>query len=501
MYEHFKQLNQSNDDDDEGFEVPDLGSSEYDDILNSQITEVEIERVVKSLKNRKAAGYDGIKNEFIKNSIQLCMPLYIKLFNFIFDTGIIPDIWSKGIIHPIYKNKGDPKDPDSYRGITLVSSLGKVYTAILNNRINKLAEEIELISKCQAGFRRGYSTIDNIFNLYCLIQIYLQSGRKLFCTFIDFKKAFDTVWRVGLWQKLISNNVNEKIFTSIRNMYSDIKSCVRQNSCFSNFFPCGVGVRQGENLSPILFALFINDLEEFFSQHNIISLELVNTQCMAEIGIYLKIFLLLYADDTVLMAETAEELQKMLDRFDEYCVKWKLHVNTTKTKVVIFQKNKQRRNPTFTLRSEELEIKDSYHYLGLLFRYNCNFNLSKKLLVEQSQKALYAIYYKIRNIDIPLDLQFKLFDCIVGPILMYASEIWGYENVDMIEKIHLNFLKRALKVRSSTPNYMVYGETGRFPLSVSIKLKMLCFWSRLLQSANGKFSSFKTTLSLEKNIY
>ena len=109
-------------------------------------------------------------------------------------------------------------------------------------------------------------------------------------------------------------------------------------------------------------------------------------------------------------------------------------------------------------------------------------------MVEQSQKALYAIYYKLRNINLPLDLQFKLFDCMVGPILMYASEIWGYENVDMIEKIHLNFLKRTLKVRSSTPNYMVYGETGRFPLSISIKLKMLGFWTRLLQSANNKLS-------------
>ena len=164
------------------------------------------------------------------------MPLYLKLFNLVLNTGYTPEKLSLGIIQPIYKNKGDPNNPDSYRGITLVSCLGKVYTAILNERLNSFSDAIELITKSQAGFRKGYSTLDNIFCLYSLIQIYLMSGRKLFCTFVDFKKAFDTIWRVGLWQKLIASNITGKIFISIFNMYSNIKSCVRQNSEQSDFF-------------------------------------------------------------------------------------------------------------------------------------------------------------------------------------------------------------------------------------------------------------------------
>ena len=74
----------------------------------------------------------------------------------------------------------------------------------------------------------------------------------------------------------------------------------------------------------------------------------------------------------------------------------------------------------------------------------------------------------------------KLFDSLITPILLYSSEIWGYENNDIIEKIHLGFLKRILGVRVSTPNYMVYGETGRYPLEINIKLRMLNFWVRLL---------------------
>ena len=123
LYEHFKELNKN--DENHTFELPNFQPNDYDQILNGEITENEIETVVKSLKNNKAAGYDQVLNEHIKNSVHICMPLYLKLFNFVFDTGIIPEIWSIGIVHPIYKNKGDPNDPDSYRGIlvTLVSCL------------------------------------------------------------------------------------------------------------------------------------------------------------------------------------------------------------------------------------------------------------------------------------------------------------------------------------------------------------------------------------------
>ena len=486
LYEHFKELNKN--DENHTFELPNFQPNDYDQILNGEITENEIETVVKSLKNNKAAGYDQVLNEHIKNSVHICMPLYLKLFNFVFDTGIIPEIWSIGIVHPIYKNKGDPNDPDSYRGITLVSCLGKVYTAILNNRLNTFAEAVDLISNCQAGFRKGYSTVDNIFCLYSLIQLYLASGRKLFCTFVDFRKAFDTIWRVGLWQKMIKSKITGKIFLSIFKMYSDIKSCIMLKSGYSDFFPCQVGVRQGENLSPFLFAVFINDLEKFFEENNISCLEKINQYSLDQLGLYLKLFLLLYADDTILISESAVDMQNMLNVFEEYCDRWKLNVNLDKTKVVIFENRKHRRNFSFTFKGNELQITDSYLYLGLLFNYNCKFSLSKKKLIEQAQKAMYALYFRIRNVIIPIDLQLKLFDCLISPILLYGAEIWSYENMNAIERIHLNFLKKILKVRGSTPNYMVYGETGRYPLEITAKIKSLCLWSKLLQSENSKLS-------------
>ena len=124
--------------------------------------------------------------------------MYCKLFNIVLYTGIIPDTWTNGIIKPVYKNKGNPLDPDNFRAITLISCLGKLFTSVINTRLNFFANEISLISENQAGFRKGYTTTDNIFVLHALVELYFSFGKKPFCTFIDFRKAFGTVLRSGL---------------------------------------------------------------------------------------------------------------------------------------------------------------------------------------------------------------------------------------------------------------------------------------------------------------
>jgi len=134
-------------------------------------------------------------------------PIYVKLFNLILKTGIIPSEWTKGVILPIYKNKGNKKDPNNYRGITLLSCLGKLFTSLLNTRLTKFAKTHQLIGPEQAGFRKGYSTTDHVFVLNCIVDMYLYKHKKLYCTFIDYKKAFDSIDRITLWKHLIAKNV------------------------------------------------------------------------------------------------------------------------------------------------------------------------------------------------------------------------------------------------------------------------------------------------------
>ena len=170
--------------------------------LNVPILWSEIEKAVCSLKNNKSGGLDMILNEHFKicYKVSTMKDILLKFFNIIFDSGIVPCDWSVGNIIPIYKQNGDPTDPANYRPITLLlSCLGKLVTNILNNRLQLFTEKYDKISQNQAGFRKGFSTVDHIFALNVLINLVQNRQKKLFCAFVDLKRAFETVWRDGLF--------------------------------------------------------------------------------------------------------------------------------------------------------------------------------------------------------------------------------------------------------------------------------------------------------------
>ena len=168
---------------------------------------------------------------------------------------------------------------------------------------------------------------------------------------IDYRKAFDSLNRVALWRKLLCHNIDGKIFKVIFNIYDYAKSCVKAGGKMSMFFSSMSGVRQGENLSPILFSLFLNDLVHFMSNSynglSTLSKDVASILNTEDIEVFFKLYLLLYADDTVIFAESPEELQTALDTMQLYCDTWKLQVNTSKTKIVVFYKRKNKANTFF----------------------------------------------------------------------------------------------------------------------------------------------------------
>ena len=206
MYEYFKHINQSNEPH-ETYKVPD---GDKNQILNKRISPKEICTGIKNLKKGKCPGNDKILNEFIKSTRHIFLPIYEKLFNSVFDSGIIPSAWLDGTISPIYKNMGDikQKNIENFRPITILCCIGKLFTAILNNRLTVFLDNNEELLENQAGFRKGYGTSDHIFVLNSLIEIMKVSKKKLFCAFIDFSQAFDSIWRRGLWRKLLVISIN-----------------------------------------------------------------------------------------------------------------------------------------------------------------------------------------------------------------------------------------------------------------------------------------------------
>ena len=507
-YNHFKSISEIPNADNNSHNAPDI-PNEGDEILNNDFTPIEIEKLINKLKNNKSCGIDNVINEFIKYSPDSYKSLLTDLFNTILKTGIIPSDWCISFISPIFKNKGSRKDPDNYRGISIISCLGKLFTALINERLTKFADINEIIGEEQAGFRSGYSTQDHIFTLHAIINIYLNKlnkkrNKRLYCAFIDYSKAFDLVDRTSLWTKLLACNITGKIMKLIYNLYQNTKACVKLNNKISQSFRCNVGVRQGDNLSPLLFALFINDFNEFLSlkYDGLSGLNNLFTELSRndEILTYLRLYILLYADDTIIMAENPYQLQLALNALNEYCQTWKLTINLNKTKIIRFTK---RRSPNFNyefwLNGEKVELVENYVYLGTTISFNGKFKAAIEKQVTQANRALFSIKSKKDMYNLPTDIMLDLFDKMILPILLYGCEIWGFDTIDPIEIFFRKFLKYILKANRQTANGMVYGESGKLPLDIMIKTRMICFWHKTATGLNNKLSY--RMLFLLKKVY
>ena len=184
-----------------------------------------------------------------------------------------------------------------------------------------------------------------------------------------------------------------------------------------------------------------------------------------ELEILCQLFILLYADDTIIMAENEPDFQRQLDILFDYCERNKLTVNSQKTKVMVFARSKARlkKMPIFKYGNENIEVVEDYTYLGIKFNWNGKFDKAKKELYKKGLKAMFAIIKKGRRLHLGMDIMLKLFDSCVVPVLLYGCEVWGFEETSLLDKVHSRFCKIMLKFTKYKRNAMVYGELGRFP--------------------------------------
>jgi len=452
--------------------------------LDEQISMIEINIAIKKLKHNKEPGLDNILNDFLKNSNIDFISAVRKLFNAILNSGLFPNTWAIGEIVPIYK-RGDKNNPGNYRGITLLSCLGKLFTSILNNRLCDWAEENGIFCESQFGFRKRRSTVDCMFILHGIIEILMNRSKPLFCAFVDLQKAFDSTNRRVLWYKLNMNGVSGKLINIIRNMYSKIKLCVRDYSKnltggtheTPEYFTSYAGVFQGESLSPFLFSMFLNDLRS--------ALEIGD-----ESGVKLDTLLLtvlLFADDMVLFSESRNGLQMALDNLSNYCSQWGLTVNIDKTKCVVFRKGgKLNRLDKWNYDYKQLETASHFKYLGFDFGSSGKFAIGIQALVDQSNKALFGLKRIIHQYpEMTAGMQIKLFHALILPILSYGCEVWGFCAADQIEKMYLRFLKSVLGVRKNVPTAFVFSELNLFPLLHKRLILIFKYWLKIVQLPNN----------------
>ncbi|XP_015124615.1 uncharacterized protein LOC107046505, partial [Diachasma alloeum] len=237
-----------------------------DPVLDAKITVDEVRKGPLTCKLGKSPGSDEVTNEFLR-ALPSNWLLYVTgFFNTIMRDEQTPESWSQVTLTMIYK-KGDERDPANYRGIALVNCIAKLFTTVLKNRLELWEEKLKIIPEYQAGFRRKKGCQDNIYTLFSAIHLQLRlTKRSVYGLFVDYQKAFDSVSHDILWRKLHELGVSAKMLRIIKSLYDRASMKVKMDSQLTDPIAITQGVLQGEILSPLLFILFVHDIEAFMQR-------------------------------------------------------------------------------------------------------------------------------------------------------------------------------------------------------------------------------------------
>ncbi|XP_072025104.1 uncharacterized protein [Amphiura filiformis] len=294
-------------------------------LLDINISIDDIIDAINLCKNNKSPGIDTITNELLKNGGESLCNSILKLFNQLLIFESIPDEWNKGIIIPIYK-KGSKNDLNNYRGITLNSCVSKVFNRLISKVISSFLDDNDILTEIQGGFRKDHRCEDHILTVKSITATRLAEGKNTYMAFLDFRKAFDTVWRDKLLLTAWNIGIRGRVWKILSNLYNNVQSKVKFGDIETDFFDVSDGVKQGCVLSPILFSIYINEFANILRENNIgVNVNKVNMGC------------LFWADDVVLLANDDFELQRMLDLAAKFSEVYRLKFNHEKSNVLIVE--------------------------------------------------------------------------------------------------------------------------------------------------------------------
>ena len=385
----------------------------------------------------------------------------------------------------------DPRLPLQYRGISLLSTVYKIYSSVINNRVMEIAETHKLFVDEQNGFRAKRSCDDHIYSLTTVIRNRQTKKLPTFVAFVDLEKAFDRVDRQLLFYKLRSMGLGGKLYQSIKGIYANPMAAVNINEYITGSFVSDFGVRQGDPLSPTLFSLFLNDLAE----------EIKNTG----LGINMNdrsLNILLYADDLALITESETDLQTLLSILYNWCQKWRMKVNVKKTKVVHFRcKNVVQSDFQFKYGDNTVDIVEKYKYLGLILDEYLDYQVTATVLANSAGRALGSIQNKFNQLKgLGYNTYSKMYSSGVIPIMDYCSGIWGYKNHSKCDTVQNRALRFFLGVSINAPNHAIKGDMAWLNPNSRHKIEMLRYWNRLMLMDDSRITKhiFKWDKSINK---
>ena len=411
-----------------------------------------------------------------------------KVFQIVWESEEFPEVWSRGLIFPLYK--GGPEegklDTNKYRGITLLSVIGKIYTMILNDRLSEWAESNGIFVDEQAGFRKSRSTTDQLFILLEIIRS--RRPAPTFVAFLDVAKAYDRVYRNGLWYKIWKLGLKGKIWRVLKNIYKKVESSVLLGERRTEWFTIEVGLRQGCILSPILFLLFINDLKMVVDKLNR--------------GVFVgdrKVSILFFADDIAILSESKEDLEFMLGHVYVYSTFWRFRFNLDKCGVIIFHYQSRPAiiygnctqvchcNHHFKFGPFLINEVLVYKYLGVDLDYRLIFGEFKNKILAKAKSNLSRIWNMgIKEGVLSIKASINLYQTLVLSGLEYSSQLWGFDLWEFGEQIQFSFIRYILHCSIKTSKPALVGETGLMSLFGRRSYKKFIYWFDLINLPNDR---------------
>ena len=390
----------------------------------------ELRKIIQNLPNNKAPGEDSIPNILLKNLPRKTFIQLSYITNAIIQLQHFPAKWKNAVVIPILKPSKNPKNPDSYRPISLLNSMSKVVEKAISNKISSL-DLLQRIPKEQFGFRADHSTTLAVARVVQTSLNKINQGQNTILLSLDIKRAFDKVWLKGLIYKLYTyHNFPLFLISLISSYISERTLQVRVESSLSDRKTLKAGVPQGTVLSPGLFNLYLADIPEY---------------CQTGISTY--------ADDTLIFAHShhaevaKRHIEGHLRSLIPYFSQWKLQINAEKTELVILTKRFTMNKIIIPLKINDTIIKPQKHikYLGVTIDARLRFGLHVSQALKKTFIAMQKLYSLLspRSTLSPTNKRL-IYIQIIRPIMTYAAPVWcsmSRAQFNRMQRIQNKFLR------------------------------------------------------------
>lgn len=440
--------------------------------LNKELTLPELKQALRNSKNT-SPGEDGIKYIVYKQLPDSCLLVILQLFNLSWQEGILPSSWKSSIIIPIPKQDKNPKLVQSYRPISLTSTLCKLMERIIAVRLNWHLIKNKKYNIYQSAFRKNRTTQDHIIRLTSdLVKSVINWHAHTLGVFLDLEKAFDLVWHGGLLLKLKNYGVGGLMLGWIRDFLRDRTISVKVGNDISNSHKLQNGTPQGSVLSPLLFNIIMNDIPH--SKH---------------------VQLSVYADDIAIwkvgnkLSITFQKVQTYLNFIIKWALDWGFKISETKSKAILFtRKNKPDIPQHITLDGTQLPLQNEIKFLGIIFDKKVQWRPQLQKLKINCQKAFNVIRsLSSTNWGADRKTLLLLYRALIRSRIDYGHSI--YINcrpniIKVINSIQYRALKFICHVLKGTPLAALQVDTGEAPLPIRWEGLLLKYSFKTLADPN-----------------